>query len=56
MVNGSVLVLLRKPVALEEKVEFPLHSPPPALCKYTEDMVFWHQAVICASYLAVRYG
>lgn len=28
MVNGSVLVLLRKPVALEEKVELPLHSPP----------------------------
>lgn len=51
MVNGSVLVLLHKPVALEEKVEFPLHSPPPALCKDTEDMVFWHQACLPSSVL-----
>lgn len=41
MVNGSVLVLLCKPVALKEKVELPLHSPlPSALPKGTEDMVF----------------
>lgn len=53
MVNGSVLGLLRKPVALEEKVELPLYSPtlPSALPKDKGDTVFWHQACLLSSML-----